>query len=124
MTEIRPFLPTSDRSARFGGEEAEAPVAELLTQVAAMLERVDRKIDGVVERLAGAVKDFYTVDEVAQLTGRAPYTVRSWIKDGRIRAERVSGTGPRGRLLVPHAELKKLIASGCGARVPNIVAGN
>lgn len=122
MTQIKLLSPVSKRSACLGSEEARVP--ELLTQVAAMIERVDRKIDGVVERLAGATKDFYTVDEVAELTGRAAYTVRSWIGDGRIRAERVSGTGPRGRLLIPRAELKKLIASGRGARVPDIVAGS
>ncbi len=64
-------------------------------------------------------KDHYTVEEVAELTGRTPYTVRRWITEKRIKAIRISGTGPKGRLLVPREELDTLIAAGLGARVPD-----
>jgi len=50
--------------------------------------------------------------EVAELTGRAPYTVRAWIKDGLISAIRIHGTGPKGRLLVPREELQSSSIAG------------
>ncbi len=75
-------------------------------------------LDQVLEILRGRAKEFYTVDEFAELVGRASYTVRTWIRQGQITATRVHGTGPRGRLLIPHAEIAKAIASGRGTCIP------
>jgi excisionase family DNA binding protein len=57
-------------------------------------------------------KDFYTVAEVAQYVGRSAFTVRRWITEGKIDGIRLAGTGPRGRLLVPHGELLRLFEKG------------
>jgi excisionase family DNA binding protein len=54
---------------------------------------------------------FFTTEQIAQLSGRSAYTVRRWISQGRLRATRVTGTGPRGRLLIPATELEKLIGN-------------
>lgn len=68
--------------------------------------------------LEGRLKPLYTVEEFAQLVGRDPYTVRAWIKAGKLRATRVAGTGPRGRLLIAREEVDRLVAGGLGGRVP------
>ena len=68
------------------------------------VNEVRETVREIRDRLAGTTKSHYTVEEVAEMTGRAPYTVRTWIKAGRLQAERVDGSGPRGRLLIPHGE--------------------
>ena len=79
-----------------------APVLEALEQISSELRELRARIEG-------RTKSHYTVAEVAQIVGRAPYTIRTWIREGLLKAERVAGTGPRGRLLIPHAELAKVI---------------
>jgi excisionase family DNA binding protein len=81
----------------------------------------------ILDRLDSRIKANYTVEEVAALTGRSPYTVRRWLKEEKIAAIRVCGTGPRGRLLIPREEFQKLILSGKGTHIPNLLtqeAGN
>lgn len=98
------------------GQEGEA-----LSQVVILLRALQESVDEILAQLAGASKSHYTVDEFARVVGRAPYTIRSWVTQKRIRAERVSGTGPRGRLLIPREELKKLVASARGENVPAVL---
>lgn len=64
-------------------------------------------------------KDHLTVEEVAELTGRSAYTVRRWIKEKVLHAVRLDEGGPRGKLLIPHTEIERLIAEGKGAHVPD-----
>jgi excisionase family DNA binding protein len=33
-------------------------------------------------------REWYTVDEVAELLGKRPYTVREWCREGRINARK------------------------------------
>jgi excisionase family DNA binding protein len=118
MRNIREFnhrssLPATTTVAQDGTPDVLAPV---LAQILGEL----REIRGT---LAGAHKPFWTIEEIAELTGRSAFTVRRWVKEGRITATRVSGTGPRGRLLVGRDQLQQLIAAGMGGEVPPAVGG-
>jgi excisionase family DNA binding protein len=84
------------------------------------LETLNHKMDEVLAVVSGATKSLYTVEEVAALTGRSPYTVRRWINEQRISATRIADTGPRGRLLVAREELQRLINSGRGDSIPPV----
>ena len=80
-----------------------------LQNIVQLLQELHGDMSQVLSALHGATKDFYTVGEIAERTGRSSYTVRRWIGEGRLHAERVVGTGPRGRLLIPRSEVAKLV---------------
>jgi excisionase family DNA binding protein len=84
------------------------------------LDLILAELRALRELVQGNRKPLLTIDEVARLTGRDPYTVRRWVKEGRLRATRVQGTGPRGRLLVAREELDRLLAAGRAARAPAV----
>jgi helix-turn-helix protein len=87
--------------------ERPASVADLM-QLAAYFEALLK--DMAQQRM---VKEWYTVEEVAEITGKAPYTVREWCRQGRIRAKKkVCGRGKGGEWLVGHDELTRLRNEG------------
>jgi excisionase family DNA binding protein len=99
------------------------PAGEEAARLGPLLAKILDELEEIRQRLAGAHKPLLTVQEVAQLVGRAPFTVRRWVKEGRLKATRVSGTGPRGRLLVGRDQLQGLIAAGLGGEVPAALGG-
>jgi excisionase family DNA binding protein len=103
-------------------QTGEAPNGQTLAEILRSLDELRREVRNLRQAVEGARKDFYTVEEVARLTGRSAYTVRKWVKERRIDATRVEGTGPKGRLLVPRSELDKLIGDGLGGQVAEAVA--
>lgn len=88
------------------------------TQVLGMLADVQTELKELSAQLRRNAKPLLTIAEVAELTGRAPYTVRRWVKEGLIRAERVEAMGPRSRMLVPRSEILKLLDQGKAEGVP------
>jgi hypothetical protein len=59
------------------------------------------------------VKDWYSTAEVADLLGKAEFTVREWCRLRRIHAEkRNSGRGPHAAWVVSHKELDRLQREG------------
>ncbi len=62
----------------------------------------NRTKEGQLEPLA------VSIDEAARLIGLSPHTIRAYERRGLIRATRI-GT----RVLIPIAELRRLIEEGC-----------
>lgn len=96
-------------------DSLESLMGQLLSDKLPSLEHM---LVSLRELLASRRKDHYVVDEIAELTGRTPYTIRRWISEGRLQAIRLRDGGPRGKLLIPRSELERLIAAGKGADVP------
>ena len=79
-----------------------------------MLERLDR-IEAALTALLKqrTVKDWYGTEEVAELLGKAEFTVREWCRLGRIRAEKKgSGRGKYQSWVVAHSELLRIQREG------------
>jgi hypothetical protein len=59
------------------------------------------------------VKDWYSVNEVAEALGKAPFTTREHARLGRISAtKRKSGRGPHSEWMVSHSELTRIQNEG------------
>lgn len=86
---------------------------EALQAIAATLQSID-------EKLAGHTKPTLTVAEASELVIRTEGTIRRWIKCGKLKADRVQGTGPRGRLLIRREALVALLEHGVGEDIPAV----
>lgn len=79
-----------------------------------LAERLDR-IEDALRRLLQerTVQAYYSTADVAQLLGKAEFTVREWCRLGRIRAEkRRCGRGHAHEWMVPHEELERVRSEG------------
>ncbi len=79
-----------------------------------LVERLER-IEAVLTRLVQerTIKDWYSTAEVAQLLGKAEYTVREWCRQGRIRATKKPYTrGAHSEWLISHEELTRVQNQG------------
>jgi Helix-turn-helix domain len=77
----------------------------------ARLIRMEQMLSALIERQQ--VRDWYTTEQVAQLVGKAEFTVREWARLGRIKAEkRKSGRGAFASWVVSHQELLRYQREG------------
>lgn len=118
---------SQSQSLPFGSDET---CRETSPEFQSILEQISNSLDelkelpGVIADLKatvqGAQKEWLTVREVADLTGRSDFTVRRWIKEEKIDAIRIEGSGSKGQLLIPRSELRKLIPIGKGSQIPSV----
>src|SRR5437588_162373 len=87
-----PAGPVSRESASAPDPE---PGREPSRELSDILRCLFQAVDEIRQQVTDRRKPFLTVEEVAKLTGRSEYTVRTWIKVGKLTATRVSGTGPK-----------------------------
>ena len=113
-----PYAPGAQAADPAGALPGDMP-----EEIHRLLVNVKLAVDEIRARLVSKCKPYYTVQEVAVLVARSGYTIRRWIAEGRIKAIRVEGTGPRGRLLVPRNQLDALVSTGIGAAVPDAAPG-
>ncbi|MCY2993348.1 MAG: helix-turn-helix domain-containing protein [Planctomycetota bacterium] len=83
-------------------------MTELLVQ---RLERIETLLEQLVSQRT--VKDWYTIAEVAQILGRAEFTVREWCRLGRVSAsKRECGRGRAKEWIISHEELTRIQNEG------------
>jgi DNA-directed RNA polymerase specialized sigma24 family protein len=83
-------------------------------QLELVLQRLDRIEAALADLLKQrTVKDWYSTAEVADVLGRAEYTVREWCRQGRIHArKKPCGRGKGGEWLISHEEVTRLKNEG------------
>jgi hypothetical protein len=67
------------------------------------LGRIESLLAVLVER--ETIREWYTIEQFAQLVGKAEFTVREWCRLGRVRAEKQrSGRGAVAAWVIGHDE--------------------
>ena len=94
-------------------------VMGVLRLVMGMISVLNLKVEELQTLFVSKRKDNFTVKEFADAVGRSDYTVRRWNTEKKIKAERIKGTGSRGKLLIPRKELERIIETGLGESVPD-----
>ncbi len=80
-------------------------------QVLERLERIETLLGKLVSERT--IKEWYTVAEVAQILGKAEFTVREWCRNGRVWAsKRQCGRGNTKEWIISHEELTRIQNEG------------
>jgi Helix-turn-helix domain len=75
------------------------------------LDKIEALLVSLVER--ERTREFYSVEEFAQIVGRASFTVREWCWRGRLNAvKKESGRGAHAGWAVSHAEMLRFQREG------------
>ena len=78
--------------------------------------RIEEKIDRVQQELTalkddGSEPEFITVSEAARILRRSPYTIRRWLREGKLDGSKTTN-GSRGQYLIRRAEVDSLLRQG------------
>jgi excisionase family DNA binding protein len=79
-------------------------VLALLEELRDNVTDLQDRVDHVLKRLGEFRKEYFTVKEVAGLVRRSPYTVRRWLREGRLKGIRIAGefSNDRDNLRAPY----------------------
>jgi len=102
----QPALPSPEE-----GRGSDAVGSDRLDALVRRLDRVQAALDILLSQRT--VRDWYGTDDLAQILGKAEFTIREWCRLGRIHAEkRQSGRGKHQGWVVSHSELQRIQREG------------
>ena len=82
-----------------------------MTDLRQWLQRIEEKLDALIEERVP--REYYSTGDIAELLGKAEFTVREWCRLGRVRAEkRDCGRGNSREWMISHEELERLRSEG------------
>ncbi|QDT45717.1 hypothetical protein Pan241w_58440 [Gimesia alba] len=73
------------------------------------LEKIETLLSELIQHKSQ--KEWYSTADLAELTGRAEFTVREWCRLGRITAEK-EANGRKHEWRVSHAEVQRILNHG------------
>ncbi|QDT64066.1 helix-turn-helix domain-containing protein [Calycomorphotria hydatis] len=88
----------------------------MFEEVIVRLERIENQLAEIAGQRSA--KEFYTTAEVAEIVGRAEFTVREWCRLGRVDGIK-HANGRQREWRVSHAELQRILNEG-----PRPLVGN
>ena len=101
-----------------GLEKVALALESLATNLAAVEERqakIETTLTEIRDLLVGqrTIKEWYSPEEVAEILGKQPYTVREWCRYLRINArKRPTGRGDAKEWEISHDELERIKSHG------------
>ncbi len=82
-----------------------------MSTVEERLERIETMLVRLVDQQT--VREWYSVDQFAEIVGKSEFTVREWARLGRIHAKkRKSGRGAYASWVISHDELMRYQREG------------
>ena len=80
-------------------------------EIADRLDRIEKTLQQLVTQRT--VKEWYSTAEVAEILGKAEFTVREWCRLGRVWAsKRDCGRGNSKEWIISHEELERIRNEG------------
>jgi hypothetical protein len=87
------------------------PDSEILLEIRNRIISMESVIQSLLSQRT--IKNWYTTAEVAEILGKAEFTVREWARLGRVHAEKKkSGRGVASEWLISHEELTRIRNEG------------
>ena len=82
-----------------------------MTDLLERLDRIEEKLDRLMKK--HLPQQFYSTAAVAEILGKAEFTVREWCRLGRVHAEkRDCGRGSNKEWMISHKELTRIQSEG------------
>lgn len=92
-------------------DREKAMTTEQIDDLTTRLARIEQTLDLLVQQRT--IKDWYSTAEIAQLLGKAEFTVREWCRLGRVRAtKKKCGRGIASEWVISHEELTRVRNEG------------
>ena len=101
-------LQQSEQPEQIGASQ---PDSSLKAELLGRLSRIESALQQLLRQKT--IKAWYTTEEVAEIVGKAPFTVREWCRHGRVNATKCDcGRGSSKEWIISRDELMRIQTEG------------